>query len=325
MTRLAWYLLVTACSSKAPDESISTGSASATASTTVVGCTLAVRAPGEPSSGIVTDVWTPYAASAQPARSTGERAERVTGALRDRLPAIDRCLADNRGSLRAMLRFQADGSLMRARIGGFGNAAVEDCVARAVGDLKLVAVAEPVEVACDLSTGLDTPWRVTVERYRVLHVTSAAVEPALDDAHHGTLVLAEPDAPGALIDRALVDAASVGPVLVAVQASGGAPVFVALAASSSIGPGRGISLEPDGNALHACASATPVQTAALVDVRAVDRMVTSVVAGCAAPCDRQAAIGVGGRLFAKHLVAAASAARRAGLEPIVVRGTRCAR
>jgi hypothetical protein len=326
--RLAWLVILAACARK-PSDDARAGSASAP-SITLVGCAPALRPPGDHDPEDLAQVWTPMAASTQlvEARVPAERV--VTAAVRARLTAIASCTAGKHGSLRVMLGFAADGSLRRVRTGGFGDAAVEACVPPALGPLKLAAAAGPFELACDLSTGLDTPWRVTTARSETVVVTAgevrfggtsiAAGAPALP-AGHSYLVLADPDTPGPVVDRALGLASAGWPVLVAIQSSGGPPVFVALAASS---PPRGIVMQPAAGALAVCTAGTQARSARLVDVRAVDRATAETLAACVAPCERAISLATTGRFVAKDLVAAASAARRAGIEPVIVQSARCA-
>ncbi len=261
--------------------------------------------------------------------STG-LATHVTTALAGRLAAIDRCLAGKPASVRAMLSLLPDGTLLRARVGGSGSAIIEDCVARAIGELALPPPGDAVELACDLSTGGDTPWRVTPERYTVIDVGSSELRIAGNSiaegappltAEHGYLVLADAAAPARLVDRALALTAPGWPVLVAIHASGGAPVFVGLAGDTPAT--SGVTLAPQSGSLATCGRGQTAQRPALVDVRAVDRALAATLAACATPCERVARIATAGPLVAKELVAAASAARRAGLDPLVVRGAGC--
>ncbi len=286
-----------------------------------------MHGPGGPAGDRIATVWTPYAANPAlaPTHISDAVARLATVALRDKLAVVASCVGSKQGSLRALLWFGAEGRVRAARIGGFGDAAVEACVARELMDLTLAPSAQPSEIACDLATGADTPWRVTPERYEVLEVTRSGGLVTTTTAGRSKrfpgelahLVLAEPSTPGELLAHPLTRASVGWPVLVAIKASGGAPVFVAVAASIHQSPPSGLTLQPDGGALRICASGQPERRAPLVDYRAIDRELAAAVAGCQEPCERSAAIAIAGTFVAKDLVAAASAARRAGLEPWV--------
>lgn len=262
--------------------------------------------------------WTPYALARAPAPADPAAVEAIQLALRGRLAELDACFGATTGSVRAMIGITADGHVQRARVGGLGIAAPEVCIARAVQKLAITAPAAPVELACDFVRGGPQPWRVTPADYRVFSVDATRVQapPAGDGV---ALVLVAPDAPGAEIERAVVEASSGRASIVAVTATGGAPVF------AGVGPDAESAIDGTGNLgiavtkgiARVCTDGADVtQTAPIIDPSALDALIAAGLAACKTPCTA-ASVSVVGDYVGKDLVALTAATRRAKLATIV--------
>ena len=134
-----------------------------------------------------------------------------------------------------------------------------------------------------------------------------------------SLVLAAPDATGAAIEGAVVRASRGGVSIVAVTATGGAPVFVGM------GPDLETSIDGTGNLgiavtkgiARVCTDGADVtQTAPVIDPSALDALIAAGLAACTAPCTA-ASVSVVGDYVGKDLVALSAATRRAKLATIV--------
>ena len=288
--------------------------------------------------------WTPFAAEPPVADVPPQVTTAVTTAVRDRMPAIEHCFDGARGIVRAMLAFDASGTLSGLRTGGLGESTVEACVATALSGLAIAPSPHALELACDIARGGDAPLRVSPDGgYTVIEVTatqarsSASVRDIPDGAVRGVtmlgtaspvLVVAEPDATANGLAYALWWAPP-GTTLVAVKASGGAPVFLGMgdsrATRSQTTTKRVLALRTDGGKLRACIPGVELpETAALLDPRAMDRVLAAAAAACRQlPCEPTVVVGTSGQLIAKELVATTSAARRAGLHQLSIGGPAC--
>ncbi len=280
--------------------------------------------------------WTPYAVVRVPAPADPSTVDAAQVEIRAHLVELDACFGAATGSVRAMIEITADGHVQRARVGGLGVQAAEVCAARALQRLAIAAPAAPVELACDLSRGAPQPWRVTREAYAVFEVDAARIvspdgtsrafaDPPANpsgaggDASGAYLVLAAPDAPGSAIESAIAQASLGGVSIIAVRATGGAPVFV------GVGPDLATSIDSPGNLgiavtegiARVCTDGADVaQTAPVIDPSALDRLVAAGLAACKPPCTA-ASVSVVGDYIGKDLVAVTAAARRAKLATIV--------
>jgi hypothetical protein len=293
-----------------------------------------------------TAAWTPFAIELGGPPATAAVVGRATeAALRRRLPAIAACFGSSTatGSLRLMLRVNANGDLAGLRVGGMGDAASERCVARELAKLTVVTPASSlVEVACDLSRGDARPWRVapaggydvieaskTQLRHGEMTVAVAAEPPApLPDAAT-YLVLAQPDTPGVLLQHAFVWA-SAGLALLAVRDGKAPPLYLGI---GSTGNAELDDLE-EGDVvrpvLHVGARTLTVcvnratQHAKLRDVRAVGTLVQRVAAKCRSlRCAQTLQIAIDRDARARDLVEVVGAVRSAGFERVLLGGDGC--
>jgi hypothetical protein len=286
--------------------------------------------------------WTPFAMDPAEAASATEQAARAAeGALRKKLGAIDACFASSpvTGSLRAMLAVDSDGALTSVRAGGLGDRALEACVENAVTGLRVVLPQETSsELACDLSRGDAQPWRVTADRggYGVVEISRTRVrhgdqtlslgeEPDPLTDHSMYLLIADADAPGALLSLAMRWTDDADTTLVAVRPARppGAPAqllgagFTAMAALGGYDEEVRATLEVGAAAVTACASRWR-HAAKLADPAAIDGAAQKLAARCRAlACSTSLVIGVGRDAIGKDLVEVAGAARRAGFERVL--------
>jgi hypothetical protein len=308
----------------------------------------ATGTPAEPPEADPPPPWTPFASDPAEAMSVGERAARAAeGAMRKKLAAIDACFASSpvTGSLRAMLAVDADGALTSVRAGGLGDKAIEACVENAVTGLRVMLPSEESgEIACDLSRGDAQPWRVTVDRggYGVVEISrtrvrhgdqalAAAEEPDTLTEHPMFLLVADADAPGAMLSLAMRWTADADATLVAVRAArppGAAPQLLGVGHTQAAGQGGDDgedaqpTLEVGAAAVTACASQW-THVARLADPAAIDGAAQKLAAQCRTlACSSSLVIAVDRDAVAKDLVEVAGAARRAGFERVLfMRGT----
>lgn len=279
--------------------------------------------------------WTPYAVVRAPAPADPSSVEAAQVEIRAHLAELDACFGAVNGSARALVAITADGHVQRARLGGLGVQAAEVCIARALQKLAIAAPAAPVELACDLVRGAPQPWRVTREAYAVFEVDatrmlspdgSAHAFAAPDDSGSWSgapggayLVLATPDAPGSAIERAVVEASHGGVSLIAVSATGGAPVFVGVGPDldTSIDGAGALGIAVTNGIARVCTDGADVtQTAPVIDPSALDRLIAAGLTACKTPCTA-ASVSVVGDYIGKDLVAITAAARRAKLATLV--------
>lgn len=296
--------------------------------------------------------WTPFAslgtvASEALAKPVADEAARL---LRTQLPALDACFDGGRGAARAMIAFAKNGVVARVRAGGFGDVGVESCLAKIAFDVELGADvqqqlaagdAEIVEVACDVQRGGPAPLRVSLEAdYTVLQVTAMQIvyrnevwplpsgssrfgrHPSLPRSR-AVVIVADPDATAAGLE-AVLSWTEGATTLLAVKASGGAPVFVGMG-GVLYSPARRLELRTDANTLRACVRDSQLPaTGRLVMAAELDRVLEAATAACKQPaCDRPVIVGLDGDFVAKDLIATTSAARRAGHESLLVGGKTC--
>jgi hypothetical protein len=286
--------------------------------------------------------WTPFAMDpAEAARASDQAARAAEGALRKKLAAIDECFASSpvTGSLRAMLAVDSDGALTSVRAGGLGDKAIEACVENAMTGLRVVLPSETSsELSCDLSRGDAQPWRVTtdrgghgvveISRTRVRHgdqMLSLGEEPDTLTDHTTYLLVADADAPGALLTLAMRWTGDADSTLVAVRPAGppGAPPQL-LGAGYTATSGQGgddeevrATLEVGAAEVTACASRWR-QVAKLADPAAIDAAAQKLAARCRTlACSASLVIGVGRDAVGRDLIEVAGAARRAGFERVL--------
>ncbi|MBA2538765.1 MAG: hypothetical protein H0V17_03950 [Deltaproteobacteria bacterium] len=278
--------------------------------------------------------WFPYAPL-----GTGDddRAEpvavRAKAALAAQLGDLDLCLTGKTGSVSIMIDVAKNGAIT-PRVGGVGHRPTEQCVANVVKTLKISPAEIPVDIECGLSAGAAGPFRVTVDGgYRVAEITREqitidgkpqdlkGVAPNLLDTY---LVVADPDVDAADLARLLRWVGEAPAVLVAVRADGGPPVFVGMAPDRRRGtvkePRLGVYVADQ--QLQACAGSQRGM-ASLLEPKRVDAMLGTALAACS-DCDDVVEVGVGGNHTAKQLVGATSGVRRAGRDPVLSIGSRCA-
>lgn len=287
--------------------------------------------------------WTPFALDPIEAEGVSAQVARATeGALRGRLAAIDACFASSpvTGSLRAMLAVDADGALTSVRAGGLGEKTIEACVENAVTGMRVMLPSEVSgELACDLSRGDARPWRVTADRggYGVVEISRAGVrhgdqalapgaEPDTLTDHAIYLLVADADAPGAMLSLAMTWTRDAEATLVAVRPAppaGPAPQLLGVgytAAADAEGeedPARA-TLEVGARAVTACASLWKHE-ARLADPAAIDAAAQKLAARCRSlACPSSLVIAVGRDAAAKDLVEVVGAARRAGFERVLL-------
>jgi len=356
MTR-RWLALATLAACQHGGESApAVGSGSATPGPTarLVGCAPAGAIPSAPTVAgpaamgrpdpAVTPMapagWYPYARRPPVADDLAAPiAARAKAVLAEHLGKLDICLTGKVGSVVAMLDVGVDGRIT-ARVGGIGHRPTEDCLATEIGKLMITGASRPVELECGLSTPAAGPLRVTTAGgYRRVDVGHAEVRldglaQKLDGDHVAAprphddaayLVIADPDAPGALLDGVMSWLAEAPAVLIAVAADGGAPVFLAM------GPDRRPFHAPDaprvdveiaGGKLAACVEHHREAAVPLLQPHVLDKAMRGAITACGGHCDDVVEVG-GAGYVAKDLVAATSAVRRAGLDPVMVVGARC--
>lgn len=290
--------------------------------------------------------WTPFAAEAAgPAEGAAALVAAVTTHARSRLAAIEHCFDGARGAVRAMIAIRANGGVETTRAGGLGDSAIEQCIGLALGGLAIAPPLRPVEIACDFARGGEAPLRVSPDAgYTVIEVTARELRtrtsvreipprgtrPVVTSlgATSSVLIVAEPDAPAHGLAAALWWAPA-GTTLVAVKASGGAPVFLGMgdgrAERAAATDRRVVELRTDGGRLRACVGGEPLAASApLLDPRAMDGVLAAVVAACAREaCEPTVVVGTRGEFVAKDLVATTSAARRAGFARLSIGGPAC--
>lgn len=276
--------------------------------------------PPRPAALPLPTAWTPYAMVRAPAPADPGAVDAMKVALGAQVQELDACFGAVTGSVRALISVTADGHVQRARIGGLGVRSPELCLTRAIQKLAIAAPAAPVELACDLDRGEPQPWRVTREEYTVFDVDATKIQGPDDSTREGAyLVLATPDAPGSQVERAVIRASHGGLSIIAVTATGGAPVFVGIGPDLDTvidGAGNlGIAVT-DGVARVCTDGADPSQTARVIDPSRLDLLIADGLAACRTPCTA-ASVSVVGAYLAKDLVAVTAATRRAKLATIV--------
>ena len=300
-----------------------------------------------------TEPWTPYAIElAEPLDSAPQFARNLEAALRRKAGALDACFSHSNatGSLRAMIELDTHGRVAGARIGGLGERAVESCVRDAIAELVVATPsADTAELACDLSHGDASPWRVAPEAgYQVIDAAPTAItyggttlapdgdtEPLSGGATY--LILVDPATSGAQLDRALTWAHDGDATLVALRTPAGPPVV--------IGVGRSIYSvvdddEPEATSLTivvgrseltAC-ERTPrargvtsaTSDAALSDPRAVSALLGELAARCReTSCTGTLGVAVDKAAVVRDLVEVLSAARIHGFDRVMIGSGSC--
>jgi hypothetical protein len=293
----------------------------------------------------IANEWTPFAAeSIADAETARFVIKPVADGVTERLPAIDTCFDGAKGAVRVIITLATTGFQKTARAGGLGDTAIESCIAAAVSEVAGSLLPEVVEVACDITRGGDAPLRVSPDAgYLVVEVTptelrsTSGVREIPPKGTRGAtmlgnvssvLVVAEPDAPAHGIAAAL-HWAPITTTLVAVKASGGAPVFVGMGDTRvervASTDKRVVQLRTDKGRMRACVPGSTLDDSApLLDPRAMDRVMEAVRTACASTaCEPTIVVGTTGEFIAKDLVATTSAARRAGFHAISIGGPAC--
>jgi hypothetical protein len=163
--------------------------------------------------------------------------------MRGQLAAIDKCFATPgpTGSLRILLELDVEGGLSSVRAGGLGDKDSEWCTAKALAGMRVMTPSqEAVEIACDLSRGDASPWRVSTSGgYQVIdaeprslrHGNATVVpgvtepEPLMADNY---VVVARPDTLGGMLHLALLWARDATSVMLAVGDGKAPPVFLGM-------------------------------------------------------------------------------------------------
>jgi len=291
--------------------------------------------------------WTPFAGE-PPLLADADAApfvELVTGVVRERLASVEHCFDGARGAVRAMIAIDPSGRVESTRAGGIGDSAIERCIATAVSNFTVTPPPRAIEVACDFTRGGAAPLRVSPDAgYTVVELTGREMRNRTnvrDIPPRGTplsvtligtlpsvLIVAEPDAPGHGLEHALWWVPA-GTTLVAVKASGGAPVFLGMGDSraqrSATTDKRVVQLRTDNGRLRACIPGEVLaRSAPLLEPRTMDAVLAEVVAACQrTACEPTVVVGTSGEFIAKDLVATTSAARRAGFQSISIGGPAC--
>jgi hypothetical protein len=315
---------------------------------------LATRSPEAEASTETSEPWTPFAIEiAESLDSAPQIARSLEAALRTRGAAFDRCFASSTaiGSLRAMVELDAHGRVVASRVGGIGDRALESCVGAAFADISVsTPSADAVEVACDLSRGDALAWRVTPDAgYQVIDVTATkvtykgetmvpgAVDPEPLPGGVTYLVVVDPAASGALIDRALMWAHEGDGTLIAMRAPSGPPVF--LGAGRSIysvvdevaGNAKTLTVVVGSKLVTTCERsprrrgiARTTSDAALSDPRAVSLLIGELATSCRnSACTGTLGIAIDKTTAARDLVEVVSAARRHGFDRVMLGSGAC--
>lgn len=287
--------------------------------------------------------WTPFALAGPPPLAGATTAARVTEPLvRARLDQVAACFPAGAptGSLRVMLGLNGLGDVLHVRAGGLGDAASLACVRAAFAGLHVATSGSaPFEVACDLSRGDAQRWRVDPADYEVIEATRTGavhrgqrVDPAGSapdplPAHRAYLVLADPSAPGSVIELALAWASEGDGTLLALRDRAGAPMLVGAGRSSAalgaayedVGASAlAFDLAPD--RLVACVAGQR-ESAPLTEPKSVAVLLAKIAARCRAqPCTRSAGLAFGNGVTAAALADAVGALRRAGFERVLIGG-----
>ncbi len=293
--------------------------------------------------GLEADVWTPYAHASTPTLDAARGAVRVSeAAVRSRLAAIDRCFPgpSPTGSARLMLDIDVTGELGPVRVGGLGDAAVEACVAKALGGLHVMTPSPTaVEIACDLARGDAQPWRlaadagyqvIEAERVKLRHGPTELVPGASDPAPlepDTYLVLAQRDTPGALLQLALLWANEAS-VMFGVRDGAGAPLFLGMghtlntdieesADTDAVRP----ALRVGGKTVTGCVS-RGTHEAKLSEPAAIGALVQRLAARCRTlGCAPTLPVAIDSDAVARDLIEVTAAARRAGFDRVLLGGS----
>ncbi|HEU0036048.1 MAG TPA: hypothetical protein VFQ53_35795 [Kofleriaceae bacterium] len=342
---MAWLLVlaITACGREPPTQPAPAGSSSGSGSPPIegpaptvvlVGCAPAAPVPGATEGAA--KGWYPYAIDpVAPEPVATPVARDVRGALLERLGKIDACFRGTAGSLVAMVRVGGDGKAI-ARVGGLGKRDIEDCVAGVLAGMTAGAPSQPVELECGFASEGGGPLRITLgsdydalavaaNQLRYAGKTYAPTDPAPKlDGTRSIVVLADPDAAVPALRGALAWAAPYPTTLVGVTSEAGSPVFAAIATARPPAGTRAIELHVQDGALVACVAGKRLPTTApLVQAKAVDELLVSAHSTCGSACDELVAVVVDGTLVGKDLIAATSAARRAGHDPVITSASSC--
>lgn len=331
---MKWIVLLSLAACQRSETAPAVGSAAPPAlNVQVVGCAPAAALPHAPGDPVIPTGWFPYATLAEtPAEIAAPLAIKANAALVDNLTDLDLCLTDKTGSVSIMLAIEP--GKVRPRIGGIGHHPTELCIAKLVAKLPL-PTDRVVELECGLSAGAAGPLRVDVEGgYRVVEIGDAVTldgkpavldQPLGGDATKAVLVIAAPELDGDRLAKVLAWTKTAPAVLVAVKADGGPPVFVAMAPDRlRDGDDKRVGIAIDGEQLHACAGGHR-GTASLLEAKKVDATLEAALAACGETCPEVVEVAIGGKHAAKQLVGASSAVRRAGRDPVLTLGVRCAK
>jgi hypothetical protein len=235
--------------------------------------------------------------------------------VRGKLADVDRCFGTSAvtGTMRAMIYLGATPTL---RVGGFGDASIETCVAVLLRSATYSASSSPHEIACDLVRGGDRTMRVSVGGgYTVIGATKAGVvydgmpmpaerlESLVMPKDRVALVVAEPDAPTPVLLDALRTAVTAPATLVSVHGAG-APVLIGVEPAP-----RSHDVELwGGGVMRGCTNDKMLdERPALTDQKALAATLATWQSACGSPrCDLRVAVD---SFSIAELVTLASAAR----------------
>lgn len=272
--------------------------------------------------------WSPYAvASDAPGPNDRWVARAVELELRERRPRLEACLHDSAptGSLRVLVAVMPDGEIVGVRSGGLGDAAIDACIAEALGGVRVRAPASSyTQVACDLAHGNAEAWRLApAAGYQ--RVRAGEREVANDSGGAVPFgpyaVIAERGTPGAVLERALGAGGATSIVVGLATGEARAPLFLAVAPPPSAGVAAAphVSLVIGPVEVKTCFR-RDVHRASVRDPDAVGRLVQAAGAVCRARgcLDETAIVALDTDGHAGDLVEPLRALRRAGFTRIAL-------
>lgn len=232
------------------------------------------------------------------------------------------------GALRAVLRVDDGGTIGAATVGGFGDAAIETCVAAQLTGIALAPGDARAALACDLVRGDAAPWRVSRAGYAVVEVAPGSVKvdgapatPGAIRADATVLVIADDAVPAREVQAALAWA---GAGRTVVLTHGPAATFVSAFAMPAPGDSPWLAdrarpaLTVRAGQLAACVAGQALAGARVADRAALDRLLGEVAAACqVARCEGTIDLLADPGATVAELAAGADAIRRAGFAAVV--------